>query len=643
MKNKKSEYLLKKTNKIIFFLFFVFSFFTVPGQNLYFIQQHCYGTENDDIIQCVAHAENNGYYLGIVITEYDSTFPDYHGGKDIAVIKTDSSGNIVWQKCYGGSNDETITKIININDTSYYLIGHTTSYDGDVSDNSTDTNNTWIVKINNSGTILWEKCIGGEGAEIEKEGILTSENGLLVLDNITSGGGNIGKYYGEQDIWLCKLDNTGTIVWETTLGNMYDDGGDDIIKSSNNTYVMIGYSSDSGGMITCRRDTMRHYTDVWLVELDTAGHIIKQNCYGGGFNDAGKSIVEYETGYVFVAYTDSKDMDVSGLHGHKDYWVVKVSDEGTLIWQKCVGGDNDDLPVAIFKRAHRGYMVFGITYSKNSGDVSGFHGNYGTTDIFVAKLNNDGYLLDKMCIGSNKTDFLESGNQVIQKDKYYYAMLAGAIDASGDVECSIDSPIWWIHNTYGWFLSLKDCSGFVPPEAPDTIKGPEVFCLNKDSVSNYYINPLNDVWGYDWLISPPGAATYDTVDSSFITVKWHNDFEGTGVVFVRSYDDCHYSQWSPMKTTEVTTCSGFNKSNYNVTGILIYPNPAANYLTVELPAKPEQKTYFHVYDIFGKSIAKLQLKSVKTIWNTTEIKNGIYFYTLQTDILLNTGKFIIKK
>ncbi len=221
-------------------------------------------------------------------------------------------------------------------------------------------------------------------------------------------------------------------------------------------------------------------------------------------------------------------------------------------------------------------------------------------------------------------------------------MFSGAIDASGDIACSIDSPIWWIHNTYGWFLSLQDCSGFAPPPAPDTIKGPEIFCTNKDSVSNYYINPLNDVWGYEWLISPPGAATYDTVDTSFISVQWHKDFEGTGVVFVRSFDKCNHSEWSPMKTTEVTNCSGLNEPINTNTKIIIYPNPAKDYLTLALSEKPVNETVFYIYDVLGRTVAKLIVNSVKTVWNTGKTKSGIYYYALNINNEILTGKIIIK-
>ncbi len=636
MKNKKPEYGLLK--KVIISIFFVLLFFPAFAQNLYFMRQQCYGTVNEDQIDCLAYGENNGYYLGITITQSDSTFENYHGMNDIAIIKTDSAGNILWQKCYGGSNNETLTKIININDTTYYLVGHTNSTDGDVSNNKYDGDNTWVVKIDNNGNIIWEKCIGGMGGESEKNALLTTNKGILVLDNIQAGGGDISNYYGSDDIWLCKLSAAGNKEWETTLGNEDADGAGDIIYTSNGTLMMIGYSSDTGGMVTCRKDTMALYSDVWLLELDTTGNILKQYCYGGSYNDKGVSIVKYENGYVFAASTNSKDMDVSGLHGngYQDYWVVKVDSTGTIVWQKCIGSSNIDEPVAIFKRGYRGYMVFGYTYG-NDGDVSCFHGYYGTNDVFVAKLNNDGYLLDKMCIGSNLYDVFNNGNQVIQKDKYYYSLMTGSTEATGNIGCAIEPPILRIDNTYGWFLSLKDCSGFVPPPAPETIAGPAIFCTNKDSVAYYNINPIQGALGYEWLVAPPDAGTFDTINTTSLTVRWSNNFEGAGVVFVRTYDECHHSQWSPMKTTDIYNCTGINEHNQNGFPIAVYPNPADNILNISIPENT-LNTMVEIIDINGKTVLKSSFNTSAIKLNISGLKKGLYLVKIQ-----NTKGIITKR
>jgi len=157
------SFLSATRKKFSFSILFILLLFTVSAQNLYFMHQQCYGTENEDQIDCLAFGENNSYYLGITITQADSAFENYHGMNDIAIIKTDSNGNVLWRKCYGGSNNETVSKIINIDDTTFYLVGHTASNNGDVKENGYDGDNTWVVKIDNNGNIIWEKCIGGEG------------------------------------------------------------------------------------------------------------------------------------------------------------------------------------------------------------------------------------------------------------------------------------------------------------------------------------------------------------------------------------------------------------------------------------------------------------------------------------------------
>ena len=635
---KQTEFFTAKKMKQLFTSLFLVTISFLQGQNLYFINQHCYGTENEDEINCIAFGENNGYYLGITITEYDSAFENYHGANDIGIIKTDSTGNILWQKCYGGSNNESLTAIVKTNDSACYLVGHTSSADGDVHNNVWDEDNTWVLKINNSGDIVWETCIGGQGTETEKTALLTGDNGVLIMDNIQEGGGNISNYFGATDVWLCKINPDGNISWETTLGNELEEGGGNIIATRSGTYMFIGYSTDTGGMVTCAKDTSPVDADVWIVELDSSGNIISQNCYGGPRNDYGADILEYEGGFVFVATTQSDNLP--GFHGNTDYWIVKLNESGNIAYQKCIGGTNREEAVAIFQRGDKGYMVVGNTYG-NSGDVSGYHGPPGN-DIFVAKTNNNCGFIEGACIGGDEYDLFDNKNQIIQKNDYYYRLFSGERKATGDIGCVFPTPNWWEHPVYGWLLNFKDCEGFEAPPPPGTVSGPDIFCINKDTTAYYEVDTVTGAWGYEWIVSPPEAAVYDTVNTNFINIKWNKDFEGTGVVFVRSYNECFPSQWSPMKTTEVENCSFIGQTEGTGPGLTVYPNPATNGVIFALSAPPPPGTTLTLYNIMGNPVATLPVKTLKTHWNTEFCKPGVYFYKLEGKNVLKRGK-VIKK
>ncbi|MGB4230357.1 MAG: hypothetical protein WBJ63_07370 [Bacteroidales bacterium] len=124
--------------------------------------------------------------------------------------------------------------------------------------------------------------------------------------------------------------------------------------------------------------------DYWVVKLDSSGTIQWQKCLGGTDNDEAKSIQQTsDGGYIVAGETWSNDGDVSGNHGIVDSWIVKLNSSGDIIWQKCFGGTDDDVAFSIQQTSDGGFIVAGGTWS-NDGDMSG---NHGGSDAWVVKLN----------------------------------------------------------------------------------------------------------------------------------------------------------------------------------------------------------------------------------------------------------------
>jgi hypothetical protein len=129
--------------------------------------------------------------------------------------------------------------------------------------------------------------------------------------------------------------------------------------------------------------------DAWIVKLNSIGEIQWQKCLGGSNLDiAGAIQPTSDDGYVMAGYTHSNDGDVSGNHGgNDDAWVVKLNSTGEIQWQKCLGGSGDDQAFDIQPTADGGYIMVGQS-SSNDGDVSGNHGGNG--DAWIVKLNSTG-------------------------------------------------------------------------------------------------------------------------------------------------------------------------------------------------------------------------------------------------------------
>ncbi len=105
---------------------------------------------------------NNGYYLISGVNASDTMAQNYHGKGDIVLIHTDSLGNVLWKKCYGGSKLDWAWSMIPSSDGHMFLIGFTESDDGDIQSRQWDGTLFWVIKTDYNGDIIWEKTFGVE-------------------------------------------------------------------------------------------------------------------------------------------------------------------------------------------------------------------------------------------------------------------------------------------------------------------------------------------------------------------------------------------------------------------------------------------------------------------------------------------------
>ena len=292
--------------------------------------------------------------------------------------------NIQWQKAFGGTSNEYARSIIQTTDDGYIVSGYTYSNNGDVSGNHGDAD-YWLVKINSTGTIEWQKTFGGSGEDWARRIRKTTDGGFIVIGRTNSNNGDVtGFHGGSWDCWIIKLDSAGNIIWQKTLGGSSVDQGYDIQQTSDNGYIVTCGSNSNDGDITGNHGG----SDFWVVKLNATGSIIWQKSLGGTGDDLGGSVQQtFDGGYIVGGNSNSTNGDVTGNHGNDDFWVVKLDSEGNISWQKSLGGSGFDGFQCIKQAIDGGYLVSGYTFS-NNGDVTGNHGNYDVWVIKLNSLGN---------------------------------------------------------------------------------------------------------------------------------------------------------------------------------------------------------------------------------------------------------------
>ncbi|MEW4923233.1 hypothetical protein [Algibacter sp. 2305UL17-15] len=323
---------------------------------------------------------------------------------DYWLLKFSSTNELQWQKTYGGSDDDRGSDIIQTSDGGYAIIGYSKSNNGDTTENF-GFNDFWVVKLDSSGTISWEKSLGFSGADNGNALIQTKDGGYLVtgvLDvSASNGQGNskikLTKRHAGGDYWAIKLNANGEKQWSKFYGGTFTDTPYDAIETADNDFLIVGSSDSADVDINNNKGTY----DFWVIKISETGTLLWEKSFGGSGIDEAWGIVASDDGnYVIVGDTRSNDKDVSKNNGAADVFLIKISTNGNLIWQKTFGGSSFDTARSISKTNSGGYLISGSSRSSNI-DVSE---NKGQNDAWVLKLDANANLEWQKTVGGSNID-----------------------------------------------------------------------------------------------------------------------------------------------------------------------------------------------------------------------------------------------
>jgi len=307
---------------------------------------------------------------------------------DYEIVKLTSTGELDWQKCLGGSSDDRAYSVQQTTDDGYIIAGYSASSDGDVSDNH-GVYDYWIVKLTSTGELDWQKSFGGMGYDYAYSIQQTTDGGYIVAGRSSSNDGDFSGNHGYGDYLIVKLTSTGEIDWYKLLGGSGIDWAYSIKQTTDGGYIIAGCSSSNNGDVSGHHSDTVYNIDYWIVKLTSAGEIDWQKCLGGSESEYAYSVQQTtDTGYIIAGYSYSFDGDVSENKGDLDYWIVKLTSTGEIDWQKSLGGSESDEAYSIQQTTDGGYIIAGYSRS-NAGDVSGNHGSF---DYWIIKLTSTGQL-----------------------------------------------------------------------------------------------------------------------------------------------------------------------------------------------------------------------------------------------------------
>jgi hypothetical protein len=318
-----------------------------------------------------------------------------------------ASGEITAIKNYGGSKNDVANAVGKTTDGGAAVLGYTQSINGDISDKTTENFDFWVLKLDAENNMQWSKTFGGTNDDRGNDIIQTNDGGFAVLGYSTSSNQDVPGNAGSQDFWMIKLDANGAISWSKTFGYTGADFGTTLLQTTDNNYLITGVLdvTSSGGQGNSRNSQRHAGGDIWALKLSENGDLQWSKYFGGSFTDAPFGVVETEDhNFIIAGSSDSGDVDLSNNNGSYDFWVLKIASNGTLLWERSLGGSEIDEGRAITTTNDGQFLIVGDTRSQDI-NVSN---NNGAADVWIIKMNTDGNLIWEKTIGGTSFDVARS-------------------------------------------------------------------------------------------------------------------------------------------------------------------------------------------------------------------------------------------
>jgi hypothetical protein len=308
---------------------------------------------------------------GYIIAGYTDSFGA--GGFDVYVIKTNSYGDTLWTKTYGGSEDDKGYSVQQTTDGGYIIVGNSESFGGGDA-------NIYLIKTDANGDTMWTKTYGGSGDDRGRSVQQTTDGGYIIAgDTYIS---------GQTYVILIKTDANGSTTWIEYYGGASYDWGHSVQQTTDGGYIIAGITDSFGA---------GNY-DVYLIKTDANGDTLWTKTYGGTGYDYGLSVQQTtDDGYVIAGRTRSFGS------GQEDVYLVKTNSNGDTLWTKTYGGEDADYGYSVQQTTDGGYVIAGYTNSSGASYI----------DVYLIKTDANGDTLWTKTYGGSNNDIAHSVQQTI--------------------------------------------------------------------------------------------------------------------------------------------------------------------------------------------------------------------------------------
>ena len=397
---------------LIFTFFFgcIKSELSIENKNYELNYIKSFGGSNDDEANDIINTSDGGFMVIGSSTSSDGLIQNKMGlESDIILMKFDSDKSIEWVKNYGGSRDDRGQSVVEVSGIGYALLGYSMSNDGDASNNEGFHDN-WVILIDSKGDIIWEKSYGFSGHDHAYNIIKTKDGNLFFngfLDVTASRGlgstKKVGKSikHGVGEFWCHKIDLDGNILWRKYFGGTNNDRSYDSVETSDGDFLIVGSSESNDIDISSPKGSY----DIWVIKLSSNGDLLWERSYGGSKYETANSIIQSADKKIHIlGSTLSNDKNISFQMGSSDFWLLTIDLDGNLLSEQTFGGSNFDKGKKIEIVSKDNLWLTGYSRSIDFD----FSFNNGKNDAVLIQLSKNRILKEVFEIGAEGEDIANS-------------------------------------------------------------------------------------------------------------------------------------------------------------------------------------------------------------------------------------------
>ena len=531
----------------ILILLFVGDFFVSAQPSVF---NKIFGGPNNEEGYDVIATNDGGYAI------IGSTGSYGAGDLDVLLVKLDSAATIQWSHVYGGAGSDQALSLVQANDGGFVICGKTSGYGAGDFD-------VMLIKTDSSGNESWMKTFGGVSTERALNVSQTSDHGFILAGSTASYG------QGDWDMLFIKTDSVGDTLWTKIMGGPNYDQGTDAEQTTDGGYIFSGRSASWGSGIQ----------DGFLAKADANGDTVWSVVFGGTNWDEGMKVKQtIDGGYIVTGAS------TSFTNGGYDVYLNKIDSAGHITWSKLYAGVHTEATYDVLQLSDGGYIITGETdsYGPNHYPRIGHQNSTATahpgdhllgtnySNVLAIRTDATGDTLWARTYGG---EFIDEANSIIQTADGGFMIAAFSSSFGSD--------------SSGFYLIKTDSMGYAG-------------CYTG------YANPV---------VSTPPTVVMSAFPHTISGLVVTNVPTGTPLMpTVAAFDAC-------------SAIASVHEEHLSPEHLFVYPNPATNIVTCEISTddKNFSEAEITVYDMFGRLIKNVSARRTKEIQlSVAGFSPGIY-------------------